>query len=254
MRRAAVTVGMCVMLLSAGAALAAPPPQVKCDSARVAAWRKYQACVGNVAYKDAKVVGFDQRAAFAKCRHKYFGRWAKFQSYVGSTCVGPRFTDNGDQTVTDNLSGLVWEKKDDAGLVHDKDNAYTWSSGMQAKEDGTAFTSFLTGAVTGLNVAAFGGASGWRLPKLAELQTIMLDFECKGDSGSPTCSCPSHPCIDPALDAGNTLPGIYWSNSVYVAGAESAWVVDFFGGPAGWQVVSQNTWVNSAVRAVRGGQ
>ena len=33
------------------------------------------------------------------------------------------YTDNGDGTITDNNTGLMWEKKDDSGGIHDMDNA-----------------------------------------------------------------------------------------------------------------------------------
>ncbi len=32
------------------------------------------------------------------------------------------YTDNGDGTVTDNQTGLTWEKKSDDGSIHDKDD------------------------------------------------------------------------------------------------------------------------------------
>jgi hypothetical protein len=37
--------------------------------------------------------------------------------------------DNGDGTITDDQTGLMWEKKDDnnTGGIHDKDNEYTWA-------------------------------------------------------------------------------------------------------------------------------
>jgi hypothetical protein len=43
------------------------------------------------------------------------------------------YTDNDDGTVTDHNTGLMWEKKDDSGGIHDKDNSCTlffgyWSS------------------------------------------------------------------------------------------------------------------------------
>jgi len=38
-----------------------------------------------------------------------------------------RFVDNGDGTVTDNMTGLMWEKKDNSSGIHDMDNIYTWS-------------------------------------------------------------------------------------------------------------------------------
>src|SRR5262245_12484709 len=39
------------------------------------------------------------------------------------------YTDNGDGTITDNNTGVMGEKKDDSGGIHDVDNAYTWCAG-----------------------------------------------------------------------------------------------------------------------------
>jgi len=36
------------------------------------------------------------------------------------------YTDNGDGTITDNNTRLMWEKNDDSGGIHDQDNGYTW--------------------------------------------------------------------------------------------------------------------------------
>ena len=51
--------------------------------------------------------------AFAKCRIKYDGTWEKLKTKnPGTTCdTATRFVDNGDNTVTDHLTKLVWEKK-----------------------------------------------------------------------------------------------------------------------------------------------
>ncbi len=38
------------------------------------------------------------------------------------------YTDNGDGTITDNNTGLMWEKKSDDGSIHDKDTTYTWDN------------------------------------------------------------------------------------------------------------------------------
>lgn len=54
------------------------------------------------------------------------------------------YTDNGDGTITDNVTGLMWEKKDDSGGIHDKDNDYTWSGASYGAgtylPDGTMFS------------------------------------------------------------------------------------------------------------------
>ena len=45
------------------------------------------------------------------------------------------FTDNGDGTITDNTTGLMWEKKSDDGSIHDKDNTYTWGHDVEPVHD-----------------------------------------------------------------------------------------------------------------------
>jgi hypothetical protein len=101
--------------------------------------------------------------------------------------------------------------------VHDKDNTYA----RGYPENGTAFTSFLYTLNGG---SGFAGANSWRLPTLAELQTILLDFPCTATS----CACPAAPCVDPALDASATQSGRYWSaTSKLRLPPFSAWLVYF---------------------------
>lgn len=82
------------------------------------------------------------------------------------------FTDNGDGTITDNVTGLMWEKKSDDDSIHDKDVKYRWSTGT-GNMDGTIVTTFLAG----LNVAGgFAGHTDWRISNIHELQTL-VNFE-----------------------------------------------------------------------------
>jgi hypothetical protein len=265
MRKASVTMAACATLLWAGTALAA---QEKCDYSRITAWKVYASCVDSVVAKRAKgdwsFLSNRMYAAFAKCRHTYFKKWAALQTktstYAGSTCIGSRFTDQGDGSVRDNLTGLMWEKKTTDSSIHNMNNVYTWGTGLMGynKEDGTAFTTFLTGPATGLNVVGFASASGWRLPSLAELQTIVLDFTCTGPGvgtgggtdGGPSCRCPSIPCVDPALDAPTTQPdGGYWSSTSCGPVSGCAWEVGFGNGTAS----DEGQPFTNYVRAVRGG-
>ncbi len=252
MRKVSLAIGTCAMLLWTGVALATPTAQEQCDSARITAWAKYVSCVDAVVAKDAKGVysGWSvESAAFGKCRHAYFKNWTAFQSKASlatSTCAlgsANRFSDNG-TTETDNLTALVWEKKTTDGSVQDKGNWYTWSTGLN-NEDGTAFTTFLT---AGLNTPGFAGANGWRLPTLAELQTIVLDFPCTGEFRGARCQCGSNPCV--AFDASNTQSSLYWSATSYVPDPNRAWGVSFISG-----IVDDSNYktLSYYVRAVRGG-
>lgn len=119
--------------------------------------------------------------------------------------TGVRYVDNGDGTVSDTQTGLTWEKKDDSGGIHDKDNFYSLSA-TGSLPDGTAYTVFLptlnkntstdgNTTITG----CFAGHCDWRLPTISELQTILLQ------------PCATSPCIDPVFGIISTWA--YWSGT-----------------------------------------
>jgi len=213
------------VVASAGASTAQSPAQRKCDADRIGAWRTFVACVQNVLVKDEGgafyTPGFwdgtmAMHVSLSKCRHRYLSKWPKLQgtAYAGSTCargVENRFADNGDGTVTDHLTGLVWEQKVDldlvpnGGNVHDADNRFTFTqeTTVPFRESGTVFTTFVPTLM--LEGIFLGRAVGWRVPTLAELQSTVLDFPCSASS----CTCPSTPCVDPALGAGSTHTAAY---------------------------------------------
>src|SRR5215813_15381269 len=89
------------------------------------------------------------------------------------------FTDNGDGTITDNTTGLMWEKKDQSGGIHDWGNTYTWCVDVSPVDslcdngtnemDGTIVTSFLATLNGG---SGFAGHTDWRIPNANELESI----------------------------------------------------------------------------------
>lgn len=139
------------------------------------------------------------------------------------------YTDNLNGTITDNATGLQWEKLDSSDLVvnfsnlHDADNFYSWDQ---------AFAK-----IVALNTANFAGFSDWRLPNINELQTL-------ADYGQ----------INPAINLGFFNIGvdgttyIYWSSTTYQGNTGSAWAVDFASGG----VAANGKSGADFVRAVRG--
>ena len=158
----------------------------------------------------------------------------------------PRFADNGNGTITDTMTGLVWEKQSDDGSIHDKDNRFTWSVSGSTDPTGTAFALLLNT----LNATAFGGYRDWRLPTLNELQTIV-------SRGAIT---PGMPVVPPEFNAG-CRPGCtvqqcscttalnYWTSTTNPAYDQQAWYVLFNTGESG---VAFKT-IELYARAVRGG-
>jgi hypothetical protein len=140
-----------------------------------------------------------------------------------------RFIANGDETITDTQTGLMWETKvAGSSCLRCMDDTYDWNA---AKGD-------WLGLLNGRSVAdsdddGFAGYSDWRLPTLAELRTIV-------QAGSA-----------PAIDAvfGPTAASPYWSASTHAPNPTFAWFASFGDG----FVFAANKTFLAHVRAVRGG-
>jgi hypothetical protein len=109
----------------------------------------------------------------------------------------PRFTDNGDGTVTDNLTGLIWLKNA---------NCFGFRSWSQALADSNTLNSGECGLTDGTV------AGDWRLSNIRELQSL-IDF------GN----------YNPALPSGHPFTGVqlsyYWSSTTSAVYTDGAWSV-----------------------------
>jgi hypothetical protein len=152
---------------------------------------------------------------------------ADWAATVGVDWPSPRFTDNGDGTVTDNLTGLIWMQWANCLDYGDGD----WYHAMWAAQN-------LMDGRCGLQDYSFLG--DWRLPNVRELHSL-IDFS-QIDHALPS----GHPFIDvPELAA------YYWSSTTVASDPGAAWIVHMNTGWAMYQHKSSYTynWL-----AVRGGQ
>jgi hypothetical protein len=173
----------------------------------------------------------------------------------GALTCQPRFNDNGDGTLTDNQTGLMWERKtgtvntayclgNSASDVHDVNNCYTWSATVP-NPDGTLYTGFLatlnSNSTGNPASVCFANHCDWRIATIVELQTI-IDLSATGCGEGP-------PCIDSAFGA--TWAGYYWSSSS-VAGNPSNALSVYFGVGNVSDFFGKN--LGNSARAVRGGR
>jgi len=173
-----------------------------------------------------------------------------FYGQDGNYSINPMsFTSlSGGIMVKDNVTGLIWEVKqnkdgvEDYSNPHDADNTYTWYDSNPATNGGDAGTpgdgTDTEDFINDLNSAHFGGYSDWRLPNRKELRSI-VDY--------------SIPYPEPTINTAyfpDTAASWYWSSTTYADNTGSAWVVNF-GNGYGNVYYKRNS---NYVRAVRGGQ
>jgi hypothetical protein len=158
------------------------------------------------------------------------------------------YTDNGDGTISDNATGLMWEKKDDSGSgLQDKDQTYTWSVSGNLM-NGAITTTFLAGMNGG---GGFAGYTDWRIPNSRELYSI-VDLEVFNPSTDPTFhdSIGCTGCSDVTVASCScTVSSYYWSSTTVANSPGDAWDVDFHGSFVDVGVKAGGR----RVRAVRGG-
>jgi hypothetical protein len=175
------------------------------------------------------------------------------------------YTDNGDGTITDNATGLMWEKKDQSGGIHDWTNRYTWcgaSCGGTNVMDGTITTTLLAGLNAG---AGFAGHTDWRIPNLNELLTLVNyanDNTSAVDAAFDTNCAPGCTVLTCSCTQGLSSNDFYWSSTSFANSPQSpgvvtdAWfVIDGFVSADvkdGTEPPPDNT-IGHFARAVRGG-
>ncbi len=120
----------------------------------------------------------------------------------GVTWPTPRFTDNGDGTVTDNLTGLIWLKNANCFGQQTWANALTAANTLNSPECGLSDSS---------------AEGDWLLPNLREQQSLLY-----------------YGWYRPALLSGHPFTGVqcnyYWTSTTYAANSSYAWAVNLDGG------------------------
>ena len=121
------------------------------------------------------------------------------------------FTDNGNGTITDTTTGLVWDKCS-RGQVWDNTTPPGTCTGTASTHDWAAALAQATAA----NAASHRGQADWRLPNRTELESLVQIN-----------------AVSPAID-GTYFPATpsnwYWTSTTFGPGPANAWGVDFNSG------------------------
>jgi hypothetical protein len=136
-----------------------------------------------------------------------------------------RYRDNGDGTITDTNTGLMWEKKVGEAGLHYHDDHFIWTPGPGSVWEWLAKINAENGG------AGFAGHTDWRLPNLRELQSI-INYQNFGPSVAsefnsacmPGCSMAACSCTEASS---------LWTSTTFMADPTLAWWVDFANGFVG---------------------
>jgi hypothetical protein len=112
---------------------------------------------------------------------------------IGKPWPAPRFADNGDGTVTDRLTGLMWTKN-----ANQANGTLDWEEALLKSA-----------------ACAEGGYTDWRLPNRNELESLI-------DLGSV------HPALPSGHPFANVKANYYWSSTTTANGEDNAWILHFY--------------------------
>lgn len=164
-----------------------------------------------VNFADGRIKGYPAESSMKK----YYVIYVRGNKEYGKN----NYTDNGDNTITDNATGLMWTK-DDSGDGMVWEDALAYAEGEE-----------------------FAGYSDWRLPDAKELQSI-VDYTRSPATTNSAAIDPVFNCTQITNEAGQTDYPAYWSSTTFCSqspedGKNAAYVC--FGRAMGYM---QGAWID----------
>jgi len=143
------------------------------------------------------------------------GNAVKYKLYIrfvrGNTNYGiNNFHDNGDGTITDNATGLMW-------MTDDSGSGMNWKAALAYAQNS--------------NTQNYLGYNDWRLPHAKELHSIVDYARCKDYTNSSAID-PVFSCTQLSDEGGNINWPFYWTNTTHLDNMGGVYVA--FGEALGW--------------------
>jgi hypothetical protein len=194
---ASLVVSLAILVTTTGAF--ALTPEQRCLRAKLRVWAKLVTCRNIATFK----IHAGLPSQLTQCQEQFAIR------LQNADALGPcRFLDNGDSTVTDLDTGLMWEMKT-PGNVGD---THTWANALS--EHVSLLNGTLFAGITFTGTPPLGGHSDWRMPSFGEIG-FFLSRTCTG------------PCVDPVV--GDVAGGTHWSSITVDTDASQAWKASYNG-------------------------
>jgi hypothetical protein len=158
----------------------------------------------------------------------------------GVAWPNPRFIDNGDGTVTDNLTGLIWLKDASCPILGNWTTVVAWANKLH---DGC---SDCGGTDNDCGLGDGSAAGDWRLPQMQELYSL-IHFGFYDPAVPNTAGTGQWTEGNPFIDVESSH---YWSSTTSAGFSDYIWIVNLKTGVVGTSAKTgpRNVW------AVRGGQ
>ncbi|MEA3366926.1 MAG: DUF1566 domain-containing protein [Planctomycetota bacterium] len=168
-----------------------------------------------VNFADGRIKGYPVGAHRGRGEKSYYVMYVRGNADYGKN----DFHDNGDGTITDRATGLIWTQVDSGHLKAGKkaDGRLTWPEALKWAEELT-----------------FAGHSDWRLPSVKELQSI-VDYTRSPDTTKSAAIDPIFKVTAIRNEGGKPDAPWYWSSTTH-AGAFRASAAAYvaFGRSLGW--------------------
>ncbi len=140
-----------------------------------------------VNFADGRIKGYPTGAMFGQSQGKtFFVLYVRGNEYYGVN----NFEENGDATITDKASGLMW-MKDDSGTGMTWKEALSYAEGIE-----------------------FAGLTDWRLPSVKELQSIVDYSRSPGATNSAAID-PLFNCSEITNEGGQKDYPFFWSGTTH---------------------------------------